>query len=320
MRYYILFALITLGTYAAAALATAIAVSLSSPLLRRRIALRPAVERARNLAMARLLPIAAGAFATLLTGSMFVRYEPRDTAETPGLLLLAFALSTVVFSAAAAGRLVTSLRAGSACARLLRQCGRRWARADGQRIWIVESAYPVAAVTGLFRTQLLISTRIMTECTPRELEAVIRHETAHVHRRDNLVRAAMRFLPDPLLLLEAGRQLQADWAAAAEEAADDEAAGPRVEARTELASALVRVARMAEGPPPHWMPALAFYEGTNLENRVKRLLRAGTGARTASALQLVAATLVFATGALLLGDGISMKLHGAMELAVRYLP
>ncbi len=160
------------------------------------------------------------------------------------------------------------------------------------RIWLIESAYPVAAVTGLFRTRLLISTRIVSECTPRELEAVIRHEAAHVRRRDNLVRAAMRYLPDPMLLLNAGRELQTGWAAAAEEAADDEAAGPRVEARTELAAALVRVARMAEGPPPQWMPALAFYEGTNLENRVRRLLRAGTSASTASRLQMSVALTV----------------------------
>src|SRR5688500_14775317 len=170
MRYYILFALITLGTYAAVSIATALAVSLSAGRVRRRVATRSAVERARTLAAVRLLPVAAGAFATLLTGSLFLRYEPRDTAEAPGLLLLAFALSSVVLCVAAGRRLVTSLRASSACSRLVRQCGRRWSRDDGQRIWIIESAYPVAAVTGLFRTRLLISTRILSECPPRELE------------------------------------------------------------------------------------------------------------------------------------------------------
>jgi len=319
MRYHILLALITLGTYAGAGLLAAFAVSVSSQALRRRIAERSAAERARLLAAARLLPIAAGTLAALLFASVFVRYEPRDTIEAPGALLLALALSTILLSAAAAGRLFASWRASAACSHLLRQCGRRWARNDGRRIWLIESAYPVAAVTGLFRTRLLISTRIVSECTPRELEAVIRHEAAHVRRRDNLVRAAMRYLPDPLLLLNAGRDLQTDWAAAAEEAADDEAAGPRVEARTELAAALVRVARMAEGPPPQWMP-LAFYEGTNLENRVLRLLRAGTSATTASTLQIIVATALLATGALLFAEDVSLELHSAMELVVRYLP
>ncbi|MBA3640231.1 MAG: M48 family metalloprotease [Acidobacteriota bacterium] len=320
MRYYLLFASIALGTYAAAALATSLAVVRSSPYLRRRIGVRSAAERARILATARLLPIAVGTLATLVLSSVFLRYEPRDTVEVPGLLLVAFALFGIVLFGAAAGRLVTSWRASVACTRLLQQCGRPWSRPDGQRIVLIDSTYPVAAVTGLFRTRLLISARIVRECTPRELEAVIRHEAAHVHRRDNLVRAAMRCLPDPLLLLKAGRGLQADWAAAAEEAADDEAAGPRVEARTELAAALVRVARMAQGAPPQWMPGLAFYEGTNLENRVRRLLRAGTSATATSAMQIVLSASALATGALLFAGNVSLELHNLMELAVRYLP
>jgi Zn-dependent protease with chaperone function len=288
--------------------------------LRRHLSQRPAAERARTLAAARLLPVAVASLTTLVCASAFIRFEPRGTVETPGLLLVAFALSTLLLFGVAAARLLTCWRASAACAHLLRQCGRRWTRSDGQRIWIIESNYPVAAVTGLFRTRLLISARIVSECTPQQVEAVIRHEAAHVRRRDNVVRAAMCYLPDPFVLLRAGRALQADWAAAAEEAADDEAAGPRVEARTELAAALVRVARMAQGAPPQWMPALAFYEGTDLENRVRRLLHAGTSTKAPSAMRLVLAGVVFATGALLIAENGSRQLHGVMELAVRYLP
>ena len=129
--------------------------------------------------------------------------------------------------------------------------GRITVTRDGQPVWLIDSAYPVAAVTGLFRTRLLISTRIVRECTPSELDAVIRHEAAHVRRRDNLVRAAMRYLPDPFLLVASGHALQSDWAAAAEEAADDEAAGPRAEARSELAAALVRQQTAETLEPPH---------------------------------------------------------------------
>lgn len=320
MRYYILFSLITLATYAASSLVAALAVWVSSPFFRRHLASRPAAARARILAAARLLPVAAGAASALLVASVFYRYEPRDTAEVPGVLLMAFALTTVALAGLAAGRVLKSWRASATCAKLLRQCGDLWARNDGQRIWVIDSAYPVAAVTGLFRTRLLISTRIVRECTPRELDAVIRHETAHVRRRDNLVRAAMTCLPDPLVLLPAGRELAADWAAAAEEAADDEAAGPRAEARMELAAALVRVARMAEGPPPRWMPALAFYEGTNLENRVHRLLLDGPGVKAVSTVRIAAAGVFAAAATLLAADGLSADLHNVMELAVRYLP
>ena len=320
MRYYLLFALISLGSYAAVSLLAALAMSILSPSLREHLLARPAAPRARLLAALRLLPAGLGAVATLLFAAVILRYEPRDTVEVPGVLLLTLALCTVALSVAAARRLVLSLRASATCADLLRQCGRRWTQTDGQSIWLVDSTYPVAAVTGLFRTRLLISTRIVHECTPRELAAVIRHEAAHVRRRDNLVRAAMRYLPDPFALLAAGRELQRDWAAAAEEAADDEAAGPRADARSELAAALVRVAGMAEGPPPRWMPALAFYEGTNLEHRVRRLLRDGAGAQSPSTIQLGLAVFTVGTGGVFLAGAASQHLHAAMELAVRYLP
>ncbi|MEX1127133.1 MAG: M48 family metalloprotease [Vicinamibacterales bacterium] len=320
MRYYILLALIPLGAYAAAGMVSAMGVAGARRRISRRAAERDAAGRARVLALARLLPLAAGAAAAVLFASVYLRFEPRDTTEVPGVLLLASAFVTSLLLIAALARTAQSWRASARCTALLRQSGRRWLRGDGPEIWIVDTAYPVAAVTGLFRTRLLLSTRIVHGCTPGELEAVIRHEAAHVRRRDNLVRAIMRCLPDPLLLLTAGREFEAAWAAAAEEAADDEAAGPQAADRTELAAALVRVAGMAEGPPPRWMPALAFYEGTHLEHRVRRLLSAGSGASDATARMLTAAGLAAATGALLFTDPVSRQLHALMELAVRHLP
>lgn len=320
MHYFILLALIPLGAFAAASMAGAFGASAAWPWIRSRVAACPSGDRARLLALVRLLPVGAGGATALLLVTVFVRYEPRDTTEIPGLVLLAPALTTVVLLGMALTRIVQSRRASATCSALLRQCGRPWPRADGRRIWIVDTAYPVAAVTGLVRTRLLLSTRIVRECTPGEIEAVIRHEAAHVGRRDNFIRAAMHCLPDPLALLAAGREMQDVWAAAAEEAADDEAAGPHASGRTELASALVRVARMAEGPPPHWMPALAFYEGTHLEHRVRRLLTNGPGRSGTAARRLAAAALVLATGAVLLTDGASRQIHAVMELAVQHLP
>lgn len=320
MRYYLLLVLITLGTHAAASITAALYVSYAWPRLRRLVDPQPAAARARTLAVARLLPVGVGMIAALVVASVFVRYEPRGTTEGAGLLLVAFAATSVLLAAVALRRASDAWRASLLCARLVRQCGRRSERGDGQAVWILDTPYPVAAVTGVFRTRLLLSTRIVQECTPSELDAVIRHEAAHVRRHDNLVRAAMRGLPDPLAMMPAGRDLQNAWAAAAEEAADDEAAGAQAESRTELAAALVRVARMADGPPPGWMPALAFYEGTNLEHRVRRLLSAGSGARAATAGRLAAFAAAAVCAALLVTDSVSRELHGLMELAVRHLP
>lgn len=320
MRYYLLLALIPLGAYATASVAAAFGVSRSRTWIARTTANRAAAERARVLALARVFPMAAGLAAAALFATVFVRFEPRGTTEVPGALLLASASFTFLLLTTALARTAGSWRAGVRCRSLLRQCGRRWRREDGRQVWLLETAYPVAAVTGLFRTRLLLSTRIVQGCTPGELEAVIRHEAAHVRRRDNLVRAMLRCLPDPLLLMQAGRAFEADWAAAAEEAADDEAAGPQVESRTELAGALVRVARMAEGSPPPWMPALAFYEGTNLERRVHRLLSARSQSNGITAKVLTAGGVSLGAGALLFTPAASRQLHALLELAVRYLP
>jgi beta-lactamase regulating signal transducer with metallopeptidase domain len=320
MGYYILLALIPLGAYAAAGVVAALAVSSARPWLTRHIADRGAAGRARMLALARLLPTAAGAVAALLFATVVLRFEPRATTEAPGAILFLFVLITCVLVLVALARTARSWHASIRCAALLRQCGRVWRRHDGRQVWIVETTYPVAAVTGLFRTRLLLSTRIIHGCLPGELEAVIRHEVAHVRRRDNLVRAAMRCVPDPLLIMNAGRELEAAWAAAAEQAADDEAAGPQADARTELAAALVRVARMVEGPPPRWMPALAFYEGTNLEQRVRQLLATAGASNDIAATPLRAAAVVATAGALLFTETASLQLHALMELAVRHLP
>jgi beta-lactamase regulating signal transducer with metallopeptidase domain len=193
-------------------------------------------------------------------------------------------------------------------------------RDDGTRVWLVDTPYPVAAVTGLFRPRLLLSTRLLDECTAGELDAIVRHERAHVRRGDNIARAAILFLPNPLAFTSAGREMQQAWAAAAEEAADDAAAGDAAEARTALASALVRVAKMASAPVPDWMPALTFYEGTNLENRVRRLLdrRAFSKGMPATVPALFA--LMAAASAFALTEGSAKALHAWMELAVRYAP
>jgi hypothetical protein len=319
-RYYVLLVLISCAAYAAASVLTAVPVAAAWPAIRRRTRDAGASARARALAAMRLLPSIIGLAFAATMAIIFIRYEPPDTTETPGLLLAAAASVTLGLGVAAAGRLLRAVSAGIECSRLLRACGRSVVRDDGTRVWVVETDYPVAAVTGIFRTKLLLSTRLFDECPPRELEAVVRHEVAHVRRRDNLVRAAMLYLPDPFACFRAGSELQQAWAQAAEESADDSAAGQHLESRAELASALVRVARMADRPAPRWMPALGFYEGTNLEHRVRRLLEAGrlsTGIPPRALAVLLALTTCWA---LALTEAVARELHAWMEVAVRHVP
>ena len=320
MRYYVLLTLIAGAAFAAASLLAAGSSAAIWAWRSRSMADATARTRARIIAILRLAPVAAGAAAAAATASAFLRFEPADTTEAPGALLVALAAFTSALALAAARRSAVGLRASARCAQLVGATGTKMAAGDGSPIWVVDTEYPVAAVTGLFRTRVLLSTRIIAECTSGEVEAIVGHERAHVRRRDNQVRAAMLYLPNPLAVVAAGRSMEMAWAAAAEEAADDAAAGDACERRTLLASALVRVARMANTPLPEWVPGLAFYEGTHLENRVHRLLDAGGApSRLPVGSALVIAGFTAAVG-VALTETAAAHLHAWMELAVRVVP
>jgi Zn-dependent protease with chaperone function len=320
MRYYLLLVLIPASTFAFASLAAATIAASVWPLIDHRTRGSAAGVRARAIAVLRLAPVVLGAMSALVLAGAFVRFEPAHTMEMPGLLLCAGGGILLASSLSAAVRIARAARASATCSRLLRLGGQPMVGREGTRIWVLDSPYPVAAVIGIFRTRLLLSTRLTRECTETELDAIVKHERAHVRRRDNVVRAAMLYLPDPLLAFAAARQMETAWATAAEEAADDAAAGDDCEPRTALASALVRVAKMATTPMPDWVSGLAFYEGQNLENRVRRLLEAG-GASTARGRATPASIAGVLIGcALLMTAPAGQQLHAWMEAALRVLP
>ena len=92
MRYYVLFVLVSSAAYATASVAASATSAAVWPLLRRRLRGSAAAVRARTIALARLAPIAAGAAFAAIVGGAFIRFEPVDTTEAPGVLLVAGAL------------------------------------------------------------------------------------------------------------------------------------------------------------------------------------------------------------------------------------
>jgi beta-lactamase regulating signal transducer with metallopeptidase domain len=104
-----------------------------------------------------------------------------------------------------------------------------------------------------------------------ELQMILRHERAHATRWDNLPRMLLTSMPDPLMFSAIGGAIARSWQESAEEAADDLASGRRSDDRRLLASAIVRVARMAAGRPAPDLPALTLI-GDSIERRVRRLL------------------------------------------------
>ena len=88
-----------------------------------------------------------------------------------------------------------------------------------------------------------------------------------------------------------------------------------------LAAALVRVGRMTTSPQPAWMPALALYDGANLEERVRRLLAPAAEPNPARKVNPTVAICVgVATVGCVLSVAGTRPLHEVMEWAVRYLP
>jgi hypothetical protein len=85
--------------------------------------------------------------------------------------------------------------------------------------------------------------------------------------RDNLKRALMRACRDVLVIVPCGRILDRDWSEVAEAAADEHAARAGATVALDLASALIKIARLIpEGVKPT-MPAGAFLIDDNYDRR-----------------------------------------------------
>jgi hypothetical protein len=241
-------------------------------LLWQHVARRPAraAVTSRRLFTLRLLPSAGGMLAGLLVMVGYVLWEVRADSEAAG---------PVALGAAAAG-LATLVHAG---ARLFIALGRtvRIRRALVARVEstlptcplpasIIDTTFPVVAIVGLVASRLFVARSVVEACSPDEFDAVLAHEHAHAREYDNLRRLAMAGSPDVLSLWPEGRALESAWLQAAELAADETAAAG-CQGGVSLASALVKVARLATAPAEP-LPASALYRGEPIAERVHRLL------------------------------------------------
>jgi peptidase M48-like protein len=319
LNYPLLVVLVCISVFTLICTAVSCLLASMHPWIRRAFAHRPARERARRWMTIRFLPTAAGLASTVGFGLAFARHEPRDTFEQAGVVLLLLAATAAVLVSTAAWRVVRSLWRTARCHRLVRLLGER-IDVPGFPLptWRVPVDFPVAAVSGIVKPRLILSSRILDECPRDELAAVLRHEAAHASRHDNLVRMSLLACPDAVGI--GGHAVLAEWHRAVEEAADEEATRSDSSARLALAAALVRVSRMSAVSRPSWMPALALYDGSTLEGRVRRLLQPDANRNDASGSRvlkiagalMIAAAVWVATGPRLL--------HALIEWGIRNLP
>lgn len=197
-------------------------------------------------------------------------FEPRETSERAGPAL-------AVFAVMAGALLVMGLRRGAKSWSDTRRLERAWTSIAARSTTLplpipayrLPTAAPLAALVGLFRPRLFVSGPFLDSLLANERRAVLDHEAAHVHALDNLKRTAMRLAPDGLAFLAAGREIEAAWAMAAEEEADDRAAGPDGARSLDLAGALIKASRLSPAPCG---PVVAFCDESNIVRRVRRLL------------------------------------------------
>ena len=255
-----------------------VAASLVWRLLGKRARNWPARTRAGTLFLLRVVPLGAGlACLAFLVIPAYLAHEPRSTNEDVGykLGLLAFASAAGICLA-----LVRGIASWRATARLTAD----WL-SQAQLISIpgvnipcyqIEHHFPVIAIVGTLRPRLFIASQIFEQLEAAEIAGAIHHEVGHLVAQDNLKRGLLRVCRDVLLIIPCGRMLDRHWAQASESAADERAAGLGRRVALDLASALVKIARMIPSGARPAMPAGVFLVGDEpggIRARVRRLVQ-----------------------------------------------
>lgn len=261
------------------ATATMVAVGFSrlcKPLLRK----CSAQTRAEILFVMRIGPpvIAIVAIAALMIPS-YLMYEPHVTDE-----YVSWKLGTLAaLSAIGVGlALLRGVRSWLATRSLLRT----WLSAStpikldaiSVPTFVLQHSFPIIAVVGAIRPRMFIATHVLESLSEEELAAAIAHEYGHLAAGDNFKRSVMRISRAALLLIPCGRSLDRAWSEASESAADEHAAQKSSLVALNLASALVRIAKMIPQGQHQIMPAAvsAFLVGNEdapgVKSRVRRLV------------------------------------------------
>lgn len=310
------FALVLMAAFFVASLATSLAAAVFAPAIVRAIRGAGAAGRAWTLAAYRLLPaILAITITATVLGPAYFRHEQRVELEGVGLALALCAAGGLLLIAISLARVATAVITTASLRRGWLATGRPLGIAGaGMPAYAIDVPFPLVAVLGVLRPRLFISTCVLRGCSGAELDAIIAHERRHVSAFDNAVRLLMDAAPDALGFTRASASLASAWHHAAEHRADDAAAR-----RLDLASALVRVARLAGGARAGVLPASSLYRGEAIEERVKRLI--GTPPDAANrgvtrGLAAAAAALAMLIVAAALSPRASEIAHGILEAAV----
>jgi Zn-dependent protease with chaperone function len=276
------------------------------------------------LLILRFTPVATAAlFVVLFFVPAYWQFEPRHGSERVGITLVAIA----GVAAAMLARMAWQTAATAiATARVTRDWTAR-SDPDGGSTAIVPmyttpNGLTGVALIGILRPKLFVDRRIREALTASEMDAVVAHEMAHHARRDNVVRLCHAGCRDLLGMTRAGRTLERAWAALAEQTADSRASDGDRRSAVNLASALVKVARMMPREPRTsavWSSLHELQETDLLPTRVRQLLSGEPLAPASSAGALGACGMLLGL-AVVVGSRIHPLVHEATEVLVSLLP
>jgi Zn-dependent protease with chaperone function len=226
-------------------------------------------RRAADLLFAfRMLPLAASlAVTALFTVPSFLLLEPRSIDEPVGGITLALSLCGALLVLVGA---VHTLAAAWKSSRTVAGWSGGAERVESSvpvPVLRIARKLPAMTAAGIFRPRVLLSGAAEFVLTVNELHCALRHEMAHVQRRDNLRKLLLRCVAFPGM---AG--LETAWLEATEMSADDAAVSNAGEA-LDLAAALIKVSRL--GPPEshaELTAALVHSRASVMNVRVKRLI------------------------------------------------
>ena len=262
--------------------------------------------------------VAAGVTLALAVPS-FLLLEPRAVDEPMGVVPVVLGMCGVVVMLAGVWKVARALvRASRAVARWSSE-----ARViglspidshDSVPVLISASAPPLSAA-GILRPSVWLSRAAEFLLTGRELESALRHEVAHVRRRDNLRKLILSLVAFPGMA-----ELESAWRETTEMAADDAAVSSASEA-LDLAAAVIKLSRLAPlEAPVELTTALVNSPAESLNARVERLIawserrQSPQGYSLAYALGAASTVMV---ALIVTYSGLLVRVHAATEWLVR---
>lgn len=255
----------------------------------------------------------------LFVGALFLpaqwAWEPRDADETLGFALRGVAALGAAVLLRGVWRVVVTAWATHRV-----NAGIPSYRRAAPNTYLVDGLSGVS-LAGIVRPRILIGRDVKAQLSCAELEVAVAHEVAHRDAFDNLARWCMRCAPDFLTGSRVAARLEHAWHVAAESRADARAIRGNRARAVDLASALIKVARLSAATTgqvsvPSWS---TLNDCELLEWRVQRLLNGSVPPiPSLPRVGLVVATLVLSV--LIVVPIVAGPVHRLTETLIALLP